>query len=249
VASRAERPAAPGLGAAFKAAAGDLYFNSWRLVPANLLWSVVVLVVAGLAIAVPPLLLLAPVAAVPVAGLFRMTTRIARGESVSFSDAIDAWRHEVPATLGLGAALLVATIVLASNAYTGLLAGTLFGWAFATLALWGVVATWLFAWVAWPILVDPARAGRPVRERLRLAGLVVLASPGRIGALGLILAVFLVASTVAIVALVTISVAVAALVAARSVLPVADRLEARLAIRREPEAEVAPEPGGAAVRP
>jgi hypothetical protein len=232
----------------FRAAAGDLYFNSWRLVPANLLWSVVVLVVAGLAIALPPLLLLAPVAAVPIAGLFRMTTRIARGESVSFSDAIDAWRHEVPTTLGLGAALLVATIVLASNAYTGLLAATLLGWAFATLALWGVVATWLYAWVAWPILVDPARAGRPVRERLRLAGLLVLASPGRIGALGLILAVFLMASTVAIVALVTISVAVAALVAARSVLPAADRLEARLAVRPEPEAEVGPESDGVTVR-
>jgi hypothetical protein len=235
VASRAERPTVPGLRAAFRAAVSDLYYNSWRLLPANVLWSFVVLVIAGLAIVASPLLLLAPLLALPLAGLFRMTTRIARGEAVSFSDAIDAWRRDVFATLGLGTALLGATIILASNIVTGLVSGSVLGWGLATLAGWGLVATWLYAWVAWPLLVDPARSDRPVRDRLRLAALLVLEHPGRVGALGLALGVFLVASTVAIVALITVSVAVAAMVAARYVLPAADRLEARLARRLEPE--------------
>jgi hypothetical protein len=114
------------------------------------------------------------------------------------------------------------------NAWTGLLAGTALGWAFATLALWGLVAAWLFAWTAWPLLTDPARARWPARERVHLAGLLVLAHPVRLGGLGIGLLLFLVASLIATVALVTVSVAVAAVVAARFVLPAADRLDARL---------------------
>ena len=91
-----------------------------------------------------------------------------------------------------------------------------------------MVATWLVAWTTWPILLDPSRSGRPVRERLRLAGLLVLAHPVRIAGLGVVLATFLIASTVAIVALAAISVSLSALLASRFVLPAADRLEARL---------------------
>jgi hypothetical protein len=245
VASRAEARTVPGLGAAFRTAAGDLYYNSWRLLPANVLWSIVLLGIVALAIVVPPLLLLAPVLALPLAGLFRMTTRIARGEAVAFSDAIDAWRRDVLATLGLGSALLGATIVLASNVVTGLVSASVVGWGLATLAAWGLVAAWLYAWAAWPLLVDPARSDRPVRERLRLAALLVIAHPGRIGALGLALAAFLIASTVAIVALITVSVAVAAMVAARYVLPAADRLEARL-MATGPERDADRDPEGMA---
>jgi hypothetical protein len=248
VASRAERSIVPGLGSAVRAAASDLYYNSWRLVPANLLWAVVVFVVAGLALVAPPLIVLVPLVALPFAGLFRMTTRIARGEAVSFWDGIEAWRHDVPATLGLGASLLVAAVVFGSNVVNGLLDGTPVGWVFAALAGWGLVGTWLYAWVAWPVLVDPVRAEQPVRQRLRLAALLVLAHPVRFGVLGLVLAVLLVASLIAIVALVVVSLAFAALVAARFVLPAADRLEARLALHAPPAAELPPESDGVALR-
>jgi hypothetical protein len=80
----------------------------------------------------------------------------------------------------------------------------------------------------WPIFSDQARAGRPVAERARLAALLVLARPGRIGALGLVLAVLLAVSAAAVVALATVSVAFSALVASRFVQPAADRLEAVL---------------------
>ena len=90
---------------------------------------------------------------------------------------------------------------------------------------------WLVAWAAWPLLLDPDRADRPVRERLRTAVLLVLAYPLRMAMLGALLAVVVLVSSVAVVALMTISVSFAALVATRYVLPAADRLEARLEAR------------------
>jgi uncharacterized membrane protein YesL len=235
VASRAEPltrsagPAGPGLGTAIRAALSDGYYHSWRLVPANLVWAFVALAVAVTVVVFPPGIVVAPVLALPTAGVFRIATRIARGEAVSFWDAIDAWRTNVVATLGLGAAAVLAAVVLSANTVIGLGADSPPGWAMATLAAWGLVALWLVAWTAGPLLADPARADQPVRERLRLAALLVLAHPIRIGALGLALAVFLVLSTIAIAALVTVSVSFAALVASRYVLPAADRLEERLA--------------------
>jgi len=239
VASRAEavigaanpRPSAvatPSLRGATRAAMSDLYYHSWRLVPANVVWSVVAIAVL-VALAVSPFgLALAPILALPTAGIFRMTASIGRGEAVSFWDAIGAWRTEPVAELGLGAALLLAGTVFAVNLASGIVLGTLLGWAFATLAFWGLAATWLFAWAAWPLLADPQRATWPVRFRLQLAALLVLAHPVRLGLLGIALGVFLAASVVAIVALITISVVVAALIATRLVLPAADRLDTRI---------------------
>ena len=218
----------PTIGGAVRAAIGNAWYHSWRLVPANLVWSVVALLIGAAAILAPPAILLVPLLALPTAGMFRLAGRIVRGDAVAFSDATDAWRSDVRATLATGAGLALATAILAVNLLTGLGSGTPLGWAIATLAGWGLVGLWLFAWVAWPILADPRRAGRPAVARLRLAALLLLAHPARIGALGLVLGVFLVVSAVALVALVTVSVSLAALVAAELVLPAADRLEVRL---------------------
>jgi hypothetical protein len=119
-------------------------------------------------------------------------------------------------------------MVFAVNVASGIVLGSLLGWAFATLAFWGLVATWLFGWTAWPVLTDPRRAAWPARSRVQLAALLLLAHPVRLAVLAAALAVFLVASVVAIVALMTVSVVVAALVATRLVLPAADRLDERL---------------------
>jgi hypothetical protein len=221
-------PAAPTLRGAVRAALADLYYHSWRLVPANVVWAVVAILVGFAIVFIPVGFLALPVLALPTAGIFRMATRIARGRAVSFGDSLDAWRTDRGTTLLLGGGLSIVAVVLAINVTTGLLSGEVLGWAFATLAFWGLVAAWLYAWAAWPVVTDPARARWPATDRLRLAGLLVLAHPLRIGALGLLLAVFLALSTVAIVALLTVSVAVSAVVSARFVLPAADRLDARL---------------------
>ena len=225
--------AGPSLRRAIREALGDLYYHSWRLVPGNVLWSFTALAVL-LAVVVSPLGLAAlPVLAIPTAGLFRMTTRVARGGSVSFWDAMSAWRTELGGTLTLGAGLAVAAVVLGTNIVTGLTSGTPLGWALATLAVWGLVAAWLFAWTAWPIVTDPWRAGWPFRERVRLASVLLLAHPIRIAALGVALAAFLAVSTAAFVALLMVSVAIAALITARYILPAADRLDRQIGIARE----------------
>ena len=218
----------PSLGGATRTALADLYYHSWRLVPANIVWAVVAVVVLVALALLPVGYLLAPILALPTAGIFRMTARIARGEAVSFWDAIRAWRTETWTELGLGAALLVATLVFSVNIASGIVLGTVIGWALATLAFWGLAAAWLLAWTAWPLLADPRRALWPARFRLQLAALLVLAHPVGLAMLGAALAIFLAASTVAIVALITISVAVSALIATRLVLPGADRLDERL---------------------
>lgn len=222
-------PAPPSMGGALRAAMSDFYFHSWRLLPANVLWAVTSLALVAAAVLVPILVVFLPLAALPLAGMFGIATRIVRGESVSFRDGTDAWRRELRAVLGLGTGLLVAGTVLAFNVVSGILAGTALGIGFATLAFWGLAGLWLFGWLAWPVLLDPARVDRPVRDRLRLAGLLLLAHPVRVGALGFVLALLLLVGTVAVVALVTVAVSFAALVSSRYVLPAADRLEARLA--------------------
>ena len=228
VAQSDDGPAAPSIGGAIRAAAQDGYYHSWRLVPANLVWSVVAIAVAGLVLVTPAAILLLPLLALPTAGLFRVATRIARGEAVSFWDAIDAWRTDALQTIAIGAGFVAAAVVLGFNVISGLTSDSPLGWALATLAGWGLVVAWVLAWTVWPILLDPARADRSLADRLRLAGLLVLAHPIRLGLLGIVLGLFLAVSTLAVVALATVSVAFSALIASRFVLPAADRLEARL---------------------
>lgn len=227
--SRAEPvPAAPSLGRALRSAASDFYFNSWRLVPANLIWGTAFLAIVIAASITPALVLLAPLLALPTVGIFRIAALITRGENVSFWDGLAAWRGYFAPTLLLGIGLAGCATVFATNVVLGLTSNNAIGWTLSTLAFWGLAATWVVGWTAWPLLVDPARRGQPIRARLRVAVLLVLAHPVRLLALGALLAVLLAASTVAFAALVSISVAFAALVACRYVLPAADRLEARL---------------------
>jgi uncharacterized membrane protein YesL len=226
-------PAAPSIRGAFRAAARNAYYHSWRLLPANVVWAATAIVLTTAILVVPAAILLLPLLALPTAGIFRVTTRIARGQAVSFWDAVDAWRVDVGRTLAFGTLVGVVSVMLGFNVVTGLGSESAIGWALATLAAWGVVATWLVAWIGWPLLVDPDRRDRPFGDRLQLAALLILAHPARIGALGVVLAIFLALSSIAIVALVTISVSFAALVASEFALPAADRLEVRLG--RQPD--------------
>ena len=233
MASKAEPPrlpVSPGLRAALSAAGTDFYFNSLRLVAANVLWGATLLAVLVMAALAPVALLLVPILAFPTAWTFRLAALLARDQPASFWDGLAAW-HGAVSTLLLGIAFAGCGVIFIGNIVLGLGSDSLVGWALATLAFWGLVAEWLLAWTVWPLLLDPTRAGRPIRERLRLAVLLLFAYPRKIGILGLTLLVVVAISTIAFVALLTVAVAFAALVAARFVLPAADRLEARLAER------------------
>jgi len=224
-------PRAPTLGGALRAGASDLFFNSWRAVPVNLaVGAVLVLtlitwanlgIVAGAAVSV--------LAAPPLAGLFRLGGQATRGLDVNLSDAIDPMREAPAAVLLAGVAFAGAVLVLSANVVTGLLVGGILPWMVSTAAAWGLLATLVLGFAYWPLAVDPSRAGMRPLARARLAALLAFAHPVRLGALTLVLAVILAASTVAFAALVTVSVALCAFTACRYVLPAADRLEAQLA--------------------
>jgi uncharacterized membrane protein YesL len=223
------RPA--GVLGALRAALGDAYFHSWRLVAANIGWSLVACALT-VAVAITPVALVhVPHLAIPTAAIFRIATRIVRRRSVSFWDGYRGIRAQLGAILGLGVAFTVAGLVLGLNVLTGLTSAGIAGWAIATLAAWGLVAAWVLAWTVWPLVVDPERTGTPARARLRLAGLLALAHPIRLGALSLAIGILVALSTAAVAPVLTISIALGALWSSHVVLPAADRLEALLAAR------------------
>jgi uncharacterized membrane protein YesL len=88
--------------------------------------------------------------------------------------------------------------------------------------------------VAWPLLLDPERDGEPVMARLRLAFVVILVHPVRIGLFGLLVGGVLAISTALVAPILTFSVGVTWLAIARFVLPVADRIEGRATMEVEP---------------
>lgn len=216
---------ATGLRWAIRAAAVDFYYNSWRLVPANVIWAVVLLAVliAGGATVVG--LLLLPLLGVPTGGLFATAARLARSEPVSFGDFGSGIRATWRSALVVGAGSVVAALVCTTNLVIGLGSNEPVGWFVAATAFWGDLGLALSLPVIWSIVSDPRRAEWPLRHRLRLAGLVILVRPARIVALALFSAVLLTVSTVLLAALLTVSVAYLSLVVARVVLPIADKLE------------------------
>ncbi len=214
----------PSLGGAIRGAAVDFYHNSWRLVPANVVWAVGFL---GFVVAGPTLLglVIASLLAIPTAGLFAMAGRLARLEPTAFADfgagIVASWRPALivgAVTTGLG-------LVFTTNLLVGLGADEPLGWFVGAAAFWGIVGLGLGLLALWPLLGDPRRRALPLRRRLRLAALVVLVRPLRIVALGSFAILVLVVSTILVAALLTISVAYLCLVSARVVLPLADELE------------------------
>ncbi len=115
--------------------------------------------------------------------------------------------------------------MLTVNLVVGLTSDEPLGWAFGTVALWGLVAVWAVALAFWPLLVDPRRADQPVSARLRLALAVILLAPARFALLFLAMFAVTFVSAMLLAALVTVSVSFVALVMCRYVLPAADRLE------------------------
>ena len=175
----------------------------------------------------PALLLLAPLHALPTAGLFRLAALIARGDAVALSDAPAGALKYAREALVAGVVLAALTLVFLANIAIGLSTGQILGGVLAAFAGWGLFVLWTGALVFWPLLVDPRREEMTLRERVRLVGLLVVAFPVRLGVLLIVAGIVLAASTILFVALITIAVAFVALVACRYVLPAADRFEGR----------------------
>ena len=237
MASRAEAPSSktqrtglPRLGTAIRASLTDYYFNSMRLVAANVVWGLAAALILFLGVTSPLLgLALLPLLALPTAAVFRMAARIVRVDpGVGLRDIAWPYRHAPGRWLLVGIVVVAVALMLVTNALIGLFGGEPGGWAIATLAFWGLVVLWCGVLVGWPLLVDPQRSEMSLGERLRLAGGLLLAHPLRFAGLGLAMAVATALSVVLTAAILTISVSFIALVACRSVYPAADRLQPAL---------------------
>jgi hypothetical protein len=215
------------LGAAVRAALTDYYFNSMRLVAANVVWGAAAVAIALVGFAWPlGGLLLLPLLALPTAAIFRVASAVVRARpDAGRGDLGWPYHRAKTASLAVGEISSVLGLVLATNVVTGILQGSPLGWVIATLAGWGLVALWCLALVAWPLVVDPARDELPLRARLRLAGGLLLVDPVRFGGLGVAVAVIVIVSTVLTAAILTVSVSFVALLACRMAYPVADRLQ------------------------
>lgn len=211
---------------AVRAALSDLYFHSLPLVALNATWG---LGVIGIAIAIlvwsPYALVLVPLLAVPALGTCRLAARIVRAtDDRSYGAALVVSRQTTLGTIVGGIGYGVALIVLASNAVIGLTGTQPLEWILGTLAAWGFVAILFGTIIAIPLLVDPLRAELPVGRRLRVAAAVAGAHPRLVATLGIGTWVFLAASTILVVAILSTGLAISALVACRVVYPRADAM-------------------------
>jgi len=209
-------------------AASDLYYHSLRLVAGNLLWGVVLLASLWFGMVAPPLVLLGGVALVPISiGLMRMVTSVVREGHTVMSDFGAAFRPRAWRHVALGFGQLMLLLVAAGDLLIGVQLGGMLGTFLAVSAIYMLFAVWVLGLTCWPVLLDPLRSDEPISHNLRLGVALALARSGRLSGLALLLGAVLAGSTVLAALLLTVAVAFAFLVAARYVLPAADRLEGR----------------------
>lgn len=219
---------------ALRAGLTDFYFNSWRLAPANLVWGAGFVALVAAAVQAPPVLFLAGLLAVPLAGIQRMAALIARGQPAAFSDFTQGMRRYGLVAFGIGTAAAIAAFVLVTNTLLGFESGAPLGWFVGVSALYGLVGLGIYLVLLWPVLVDPQHEATSLRRRLSLAGVVLLGRPVRAIALAMVVVGLLALSVVLFAAIVLVSVAYTSLVSARVVLPTLDEVERRVPEGRLP---------------
>jgi hypothetical protein len=203
----------------------DLLEHPLPLVVANVVWGALV-TVAWLAAVVSPPLAVAVVVVLtwPAATVAGVAARLVRGDPVGVRDAL-RWPIRRGTVALLGAVAALAVVVGLVDLQGALTRGDLVGVAFATLAVWGLIALGVVASVTWPLVGDPARARHSTAALLRLAATIVFLRTPRVLAACLVVGVFLLISAVLAAAILTVSLSLAALVLAHVVLPMADVLE------------------------
>jgi hypothetical protein len=220
------------IGSSLRQAAVDFYFNSWRFVPANLVWGLGLVAVIFLGVAWPPALALGLLLAIPIAGMHRMAALIVRGEPAGIADFVEGMRRFAMPAVAIAAAAAAVAAVLTTNVIIGFQAGGPLGWFLGATALYGEFALAMFLVAVWPILVDPRHEGATLRRRVVVASLVVIGRPGRLFLLTVVTLVVLALSIVLLAGIVLFAVGYSSLVAAHWVLPTADALESRFEAAR-----------------
>jgi hypothetical protein len=163
---------------------------------------------------------------VPAAGVMRMACTHIRGGTARFTDFVAVVRSTWVIVM-VAAVQLFAMLLLVLDMALGIAMSTLLGAGLAVVSFWLAVLGWSLAVAAWPILLDPEREELAFRARLQLAGTVLLAAPLRMVGLGALLAVILALEVASVAIILGIGWALACLIAAHAVLPLADRVEGR----------------------
>ena len=200
------------LGLAF----GDLYRNSWRLVPVNAALGAVLVFSAVAAVAVHALLVLAVLAGPLVAALAHCSVTLVRTGNLALSDAWEGLRLHWRRGLALGAAGVALGVLagLAVHFYTR----SSVGWPFAFLTLYLVVLLGTYAAVLTTVAV--AKPELPLREAALAAATLGARRPGTTLLLGLaLLLVNLAGVAAAVMPFLTITVAYSFVAVAHFVLP------------------------------
>jgi len=197
-------------------AVGDLYRNSWRLVPINAALGAVLVFAAVAAIAVHALLVLAVLAGPIAAALAHCSVTLVRTGNLVLADAWEGLRLHWRRGLGLGAAGVALGVLaaLAVHFYTR----SSVGWPFAFVTLYLVVLLGIYAAVLTTVAV--ANLELPLRPAARTAAALVAQRPGTTLFLGLALLLVNVAGfAAAVMPFLTITVAYSFVAVAHFVLP------------------------------
>jgi hypothetical protein len=197
-------------------ALGDLYRNSWRLVPVNAALGLVLVFSAFAAIAVHALLVLAVLAGPLVAALAHCSVTLVRTGNLVLADAWEGlrlhWRRGL--ALGTAAVALVVLAGLAVQFYTRSSAG----WPLAFVTLYLAVLLGIYAAVL--MTVSVAYPGLPLRRAARAAATLGAQRPGATVLLGLALLLVNIAGfAAAVMPFLTLTVAYSFVAVAHFVLP------------------------------
>jgi len=203
-------------GSSLRLAVGDLFHNSWRLVPVNAALGAVLVFTAYAALAVHALLLLAVLAGPVALALAHCSVTLVQTGNLELSDAWEGLRLHSRRGLGFGAAALVLVVLaaLAVQFYTRSSAG----WPLAFVTLYLVVLLAVYGGLLATVAV--AQPGRPLRVIAREAAAVGAQRPGATLLLGLaLLLVNLAGIAAAVMPFLTVTVAFSFVAVAHFVLP------------------------------
>jgi hypothetical protein len=203
--------------AALRAALGDTYRFSLRLLVVNTALSVAIVLVVLVVSYLPLALLLAPFLAGPLVGaLVHCTLLLVDGEDFRLADAVDGARRHWRRSFALGGLFGVALL----SGATGIAFYTSPGHRvlpLAVLCAYVVALVCLLLLIAWPLAV--AHADDPLVVALRDAWSLFLHSPVRVLGLGAALLVVNVLGAITVLPLLTLTIAYSFLAAARLVRP------------------------------
>jgi hypothetical protein len=175
----------------------------------------------------PVALLLSPLVALPWAVAVRVATLAVRREGPALGPAIRYVAQQAGAILIAGAVLTLAVFTFTTNLAIALQERGVVGIAFGGISVWGLVIEAMLALAFWPILLDPRRESMRARDRARLAGYVLFASPLRLLFLAIVTAAILILCVYVVALLPTIAIAIIAATATRVALPASDAVVRR----------------------